>query len=67
MVRQQEIRHALAHDILVATVPADQLALADLGLHEQGVQVLDELLVLLEGFGGRGGWGEGGEAELGGR
>lgn len=66
MIRQQEIRHALAHDILMPAVPTHQLALADLRLHQQRMQVLDELLVVLEGFLGRWGGGEGGEAELGG-
>lgn len=64
MVRQQEIRDALAHDILVAAVPAHELPLADLRLHQQHVQVLDELLVLLQVLGRRRRGGQGGEAEL---
>ena len=39
MTREQEIRNTLADGVLVAAVAADELALDDLGLHQQRVQV----------------------------
>ena len=42
MTREQEIRNTLADGVLVAAVAADELALDDLRLHEQGVQVAQQ-------------------------
>lgn len=48
MARQQEVRDALADSVLVTTVPADQLPLHNLGLHQEVVQILERLLIALQ-------------------
>lgn len=48
MTRQQEIRNPLAHGVLVAAAGAHELALHDLRLHQQVVQVLQRLRVRLQ-------------------
>lgn len=45
MAGQQEVGDALADGVLVAAVPADELALHDLRLEQQVVQVLEGLFV----------------------
>lgn len=65
VIRQQEVRNTFPHDVLVSTVRAYQLPGADLRLHQQDMQVLQQLLIGSEVLWGRGrGW-EGRESELG--
>lgn len=64
VAREQKVGYPLADGILVATVPARELPLDKVRLHEQLVEVRRELLVRLEGLGGGGLLGELGEAEL---
>lgn len=47
MTRQQEIGNALAHGVLVSAVSTHKFAFADLRLHEQRVEVFEQLLVRL--------------------
>ena len=54
MAGKQKVGDTLADGVLVPAVAADQLALHDLRLHEQVVQVLEHLLVALQPL-GRGG------------
>ena len=61
---QKEVGDAFPDGVLVAAAAAHQLALHDLRLHEQAVQVLERLLVRLELLDrGRVLW-QGGEAQL---
>lgn len=53
MARQQEIRDALSHVVLVPAVPADQLALHHLRLDEERVQLLEHRLIALQVLRGR--------------
>lgn len=53
MARQQEIRDALSHVVLVPAVAAYQLALHHLRLDEERVQLLEHRLVGLEVLRGR--------------
>lgn len=72
MVRQQEVGDAVLDPVLVPAVPAHHLALLDLRLEEQRVEIAQGLVALLRLFvRGRGGicefWlcgGDVGEAEL---
>jgi hypothetical protein len=64
MARQQKVGNALADGVLVAAAAADELALHDLRLHEQVVQVLELLLVGLQFLCRRGLLWQGREAEL---
>lgn len=58
MRRQQEVRNPLPHVVLVPTVPADELPLHHLRLHEERVQLLEHGLVALQVLRG---WRLGGE------
>lgn len=53
MARQQEVGNAFLDSVLVATVLANQLALLDLSLQEEMVQILQSLGILLKGLSGR--------------
>jgi hypothetical protein len=64
MTREQEVGDALSHGVLVPAVAAHQLALHDLGLHQQVVQVLKLLPVAFQLRGRRGLRRQGWEAEL---
>lgn len=64
MARQEEVGDAVLDGVLVAAVTAHELAFHHLGLHEQLVQLLEELFVRLEVLWRGGLLGEGGEAEL---
>jgi len=46
--RQQEVRDTLPHVVLVPAVPADELPLNHLRLHEERVQLLEHGLVALK-------------------
>ena len=48
VVGQQEVRNTLTHNVFVSTVAANELPLTNLRLHQQIMQVLDELLIFLE-------------------
>lgn len=65
VIRQEEIRNTFPHNVLVPTVRANQLSGAYLRLHQQDMQVLQQLLVGSEVLWRRGVGGEGGESELG--
>lgn len=58
MRRQQEVRNPLPHVVLVPAVPADELPLHHLSLHEERVQLLEHGLVALQVLRG---WRLGGE------
>lgn len=47
MRRKQEIRDPLFDHVLVSTVPAHQLPVRDRRLHEQDMQVLERLRVVV--------------------
>lgn len=64
VAREQKVGYALADGVLVPAVPARELPLDEVRLHEQLVEVRRELLVRLEGLGGGGLLRELGEAEL---
>lgn len=64
MTRQQEIRNPLLDGVLVPAVGADQLALGDLRLQQQVVQVAHQLVVGLQLLLRRGLLGQGRESEL---
>lgn len=53
MRRQQEVCDALSHVVLVPAVPADELPLHHLRLHEERVQLLEHGLIALEVLCGR--------------
>lgn len=53
MRRQQEVRDALPHVVLVPAVPADELSLHHLRLHEERMQLLEHGLIALEVLCGR--------------
>lgn len=65
VIRQQEVRNTFPHNILVSAVRAYQLSSADLRLHQQDMQVLQQLLIGSEVLWRRGGGWKGGESELG--
>jgi hypothetical protein len=64
MTRQEKIRDPLPHSVLVPAVPANQLPLHDLCLHEQMMQILERLLVALQLLRSRGLCGQGWETQL---
>lgn len=65
VIRQQEVRNTFPNDVLVSTVRAYQLSSANLRLHQQDMQVLQQLLIGSEVLRRRGGGWKGGESELG--
>lgn len=52
VARQQEIGNSLLHGILVAAVPANQLALGNRSLKKKMVQILELLVIRLKLLGG---------------
>ena len=66
MAGQKKVGNALADSVLVVAVAADEFPLHQLRLEQQGVQLLEHLLVGLEVFCRWRLVGEGWEAELGG-
>lgn len=64
VARQQKVGNALPHTVLVAAVAAHQLALHNLRLDQDVVQLRQQLVVRGQGLVRRGLLGQRGEAEL---